>query len=113
METLDETTKKSSTNKASNKKHKQLIRLKAALMALYVLSNQQEKRKSGMDELIEELGLEESLKPLPPEIKAKITFTPEEIAQLNAEIEYAVKQNEIAASLSIERLHFSCPPRRK
>ena len=118
------TTYSGNTKKTSiiKERHQQLTELKAALAALYVLNERQQQlirlrealqavlelrkqydsqhKKTGMDELIEELGLEESLIPC----KKRIQITPEEIAKLNDEIYYACKQNEITLSLSEERL---------
>lgn len=53
-----------------------------------------------MEELVETLGLQESLLPL----ETTIEFSDDEIAALNNEIDEAVRRNEIALSLSVERL---------
>ena len=82
-------------------RHQQLINLLTVLKAVLELRKQSvSETKTGMNELVEELGLKESLKPC----EKPITFAPEEIAQLNDEIAAACERNRIALSISEERL---------
>lgn len=114
---------KAKETSSANKRHHQLIRLKAYLTVLYVLNEKSvvedeklfaelrkqsdsQHKKTGMDEFVKELELEKSLlpckKPIPP-------MTPLEYIKLNNEIIDACRRNDEAYSLGLELLAMPTP----
>ena len=104
-----------------NERHKQLTRLKAALLALYVLSEsqqtktqnttleavlelkkEQQKPKSGMEEMIEMLGLQGCLVPGPKE--EYIEISPLGFRLFQVRTDEAVRQCEQAMQESVAYL---------
>lgn len=101
---------KAKETSSANKRHQQLIRLKAYLASLFVLNERQQleqkTEESGMDEFVKDLGLQQVLitpeKPIPP-------MTPEEYAKLDAEIAYFIEQNDKAYGWVTEHQLQSTP----
>lgn len=83
-------------------RHHQLIRLKAALAALYVLNKQHKEPKTGMDEMIEMLGLQGCLIPSPEE--EHINISQESLRILGAQIDEDIRQCEQAMQESVAQL---------
>lgn len=90
------------TQNAISNERQQLIRLKIALQAVLELKKEQQKPKTGIEEMIEMLGLQGCLIPSPEE--EHINISQESLRILGAQINEDVRQCEQAMQESVAQL---------